>query len=184
MMELPFGYLLQEDENLLLELSTGCALAVDLGTCFGRSAVILSQRAKRVITVDIFENIDLIKNEGSRAHYKNLFESHHHNYEDIKLLLSRYPNITVVQSLTHEYALTQNDNSVDIILLDADHSYTGLLRDLRAWFLKIRQGGLFLFHDATDENWDVKIFCDSFLLTHAGLVEIENAGCTRVFRKL
>lgn len=194
-MQFPSGYLLPADEDLLLTLATGCHLAVDLGTCCGRSAVILSQRCEQVVTVDIFENVNLIQNEGSRAHYKEVFANNPHNFADVKLTLAAYPNITVVNALTHEQAKAYNDRVVDLIFFDADHSYTGLLRDYIAWFSKVKPGGILAFHDATDERWDVKELCDMLPLMdgegrinreddYSAVEEIPGAGCIRVFRKL
>lgn len=189
------GYLLGDDEAILRELSLGCNLVIDLGTCSGRSAIILAEKAKSVITIDVFEKLDLIRNEGSRAHYKELFEKNPHNFADVKLSLSCYPNIVVVNDLAHAFASTQEDNSVDLIFIDADHSFTGVQRDYNAWFPKVRRDGLFAFHDATNENWDVKEFCDLLMLMdgsshingesdYSVVEEIAGAGSIRVFRKL
>jgi len=192
---IPNGYLYTEDEVLLLKLSTATDLCVDLGTCNGRSATILSQRSKQVITVDVFENVNLIKNVGSRAHYQELFEKDPHNYSNVKAALSCYPNISVVSALSHEYALTQSAGTVDVIFFDADHAFTGIQRDYVAWFPKVKRGGIFAFHDATNENWDVKEFCDMLPLMdgegringeedYSVVEEIEGAGGTRVFRRI
>lgn len=42
-----------------------------------------------------------------------------------------------------------DDRSLDFVYLDADHSEAGLLRDLAAWFPKVREGGWITGHD-----WD------------------------------
>ena len=39
------------------------------------------------------------------------------------------------------------DKSLDFVFIDADHSYTGVARDLPAWWPKIRPGGLLCGHD-------------------------------------
>ena len=163
MNNLPCGYLLAGDEKILSQLSEGKDLVVDIGTCHGRSAAILSQRAKRVITIDVFEKMDLIQNIGSRTHYAELFQNNPHYYADVKLLLSRYPNITVVQELANEYAARQNSESVDLVFFDGDHSFTGLQRDFSAWYPRIKDQGILAFHDATNDNWDVQAYCNQFL---------------------
>ena len=40
-----------------------------------------------------------------------------------------------------------NDNSLDFIFIDADHSYQGVLRDLAAWVPKLKSEGLLSGHD-------------------------------------
>jgi predicted O-methyltransferase YrrM len=39
------------------------------------------------------------------------------------------------------------DGSIDFLFLDADHRYSGVIRDLEAWFPKVKQGGIFAGHD-------------------------------------
>jgi len=40
-----------------------------------------------------------------------------------------------------------DDESVDLVFLDADHSEDGVLRDLEAWLPKVRAGGIVAGHD-------------------------------------
>lgn len=44
------------------------------------------------------------------------------------------------------------DGELDWIYIDADHSYEGALADLRAWAPKLREDGLILGHDFTDQT--------------------------------
>ena len=39
------------------------------------------------------------------------------------------------------------DGSVDFVYLDADHSYDGVTRDIRAWKPKMKRGGVMGGHD-------------------------------------
>lgn len=175
---------MKADEMLLASYSAGCSLAVDLGTCNGKSAAILAQNAERVITVDLFEDFENIHNEGSRAHYKKVFESSPHYYEHVKVALSCYSNITVVKDFTYEYAKTQNDGSVDLVFVDADHSFLGTQKDFNAWLPKVKQGGVFIFHDANCENWDVKAFCELLIETNSRVELITVSEVAKIFRKL
>lgn len=36
---------------------------------------------------------------------------------------------------------------VDLLVIDADHSYDGVKRDIRAWWPVVKKGGLVFFHD-------------------------------------
>ena len=44
-------------------------------------------------------------------------------------------------------AATYQDASLDFVFLDADHTYESVLADLRAWFPKIKKGGVLAGHD-------------------------------------
>jgi len=175
---------MKTDEMLLSSYSAGRSLVVDLGTCNGKSAAIMAQNAERVITVDLFEDFEKIVNEGSRAHYKKVFESSPHYYEHVKLALSCYSNITVVKDFTYEYAKAQNDTSVDLVFIDADHSFLGTSKDFNAWFPKVKQGGIFIFHDANCESWDVGMFCEHLISSNSKVELIVTSEVAKVFKKI
>lgn len=48
------------------------------------------------------------------------------------------------------------DESLDFVFIDADHSYEGCKKDLEAWWPKVKKGGLFSGHDY--ENTDYTKF--------------------------
>jgi hypothetical protein len=51
-------------------------------------------------------------------------------------------HVKVIRSDTAEAAIRFADGSVDFLYVDASHSYDGVLRDLIAWFPKVKSGGL------------------------------------------
>lgn len=44
------------------------------------------------------------------------------------------------------------DDSIDFIFVDGDHSYEGVLSDLENWFPKLKLGGTIVGHDYGNEN--------------------------------
>lgn len=46
-----------------------------------------------------------------------------------------------------EFAPEVEDESLDFIFIDGDHSYEGCMNDFNAWWPKIKKGGLFAGHD-------------------------------------
>lgn len=44
------------------------------------------------------------------------------------------------------------DQSLDLVFLDADHSYQGVLNDIRAWSPKVKPGGYIGGHDYLNDN--------------------------------
>ena len=53
-----------------------------------------------------------------------------------------------------------DDNSVDLVYLDADHTYQGVLKDLQAWWPKVKRGGYIASHDFENKpkgDWHTEI---------------------------
>jgi predicted O-methyltransferase YrrM len=120
---------------------------VELGTNIGSTAMILSHCAISVYTVDVFESLAFIEDVEQREKYRNHWESNRHTFDKIKNKLSFYPNVKVHQGTSYNYAEYFGAECVDLIFIDADHSYNGVKKDFESWFTKIKIGGHFAFHD-------------------------------------
>lgn len=55
--------------------------------------------------------------------------------------------LAVLECESGEAAKRVNDNSLDFVFIDADHSYEGCLRDIDLWLPKIKDGGMISGHD-------------------------------------
>jgi hypothetical protein len=66
-----------------------------------------------------------------------------------------------------------NDNSLDFVFIDASHDYESVLKDIKAWFPKMKPNSIIAGHDYT---WDeeVKKAVDTFF---EGKNFIESEGC-------
>lgn len=62
-----------------------------------------------------------------------------------KMLLAHDPKafevIRPIRATSERAARMFDDGSVDLVLIDADHSYEGCISDIRAWLPKVRAGG-------------------------------------------
>lgn len=129
------------DERCLLKYGKG--FCVDLGTSCGRSAIILSKNADRVITIDWFiEQKDLPN----------------YNYEKVKEKLSKYNKIELINGNIDEYA--KNYNNIDTLFIDGSHEYEDIKLNFNNWFKKVKFGGYILLHDCIEIYPGVKQFCD------------------------
>lgn len=139
--ELPEGHLVAEDHQAILEYSRG--VCVNLGTYKGRSSVLMSYVADKVITVDCYIDPSF-------------------GHDEVVSWLSKYQNITPVKSASHEASGLVSDGSVDFIFQDAGHSIGDVWKDWSAWWPKLKIGGVIGFHDwlhqygQTDESMDVR----------------------------
>lgn len=48
---------------------------------------------------------------------------------------------------TAEFAEVMRDGSMDFVFIDADHSFAGVMRDITAWYPKVKPGGWIGGHD-------------------------------------
>ena len=63
-----------------------------------------------------------------------------------------------------EAAKDIEDKSLDLVFIDADHSYESVLQDIKAWLPKVRKGGILSGHDYDyPKFWGVKKAVDELL---------------------
>jgi hypothetical protein len=67
------------------------------------------------------------------------------------------------------------DNSLDMVFIDADHSYSGVKNDINLWFSKVKPGGYIGGHDYDYPGLDfgVKKAVDEFVLKHSLKLELD-----------
>jgi len=173
------------DWETLVHYARGKDIVVELGTNIGSTAIVLAAVAKSVFTIDVFENLSLIKNEKQREMYRNHWNSNRHTLRDIAEKL-RFYAINVAIGLSDEYAFHFCDSDVDFIFIDADHSYEGVKADYAAWYSKVKTGGFFAFHDV-GPGCEVFDFYNNELLKDDRIElmpDVATGPCwTKVFRK-
>jgi hypothetical protein len=79
----------------------------------------------------------------------NVSQSKHERlYEDTKKRLAPFGPRSEIWRLTSVRAAKRvHDRSIDFVYIDARHDYESVLEDLRAWFPKVRTGGIISGHD-------------------------------------
>jgi hypothetical protein len=135
--------------NKLLPENPICA---EVGCAEGLfSADILRWPAGKLYMVDAWETLDTTGDGASPQ------EWHDKNYSDAMKRVEPYKeNVEVLRGVSWEMANKVEDESLDLVYLDAGHSYECVKRDLAAWFPKIKKGGVMAGHDYENNSYGVK----------------------------
>lgn len=152
------GWFNMEQQYLyLLENTPENGIFVELGAYKGKSTsfivteIINRGRNIKFYTVDTFlgdsgstdkKEIDAYKQVSTSNMYQKYFENTKHLKEHFSTLVN-YSNEAA------EYFL---DESVDILFIDAGHSYEAVKKDIQAWLPKMKNGSIMAGHDYT--SWE------------------------------
>ncbi len=60
--------------------------------------------------------------------------------------------IATIRMMSHEASAQFDNEAVDFIYLDANHSFTAVMQDLTCWWPILKPGGIFAGHDYYDGN--------------------------------
>lgn len=109
--------------------------------------------------------------------------AHHHDAEDAKRIshsfLNEFKNARIIHlesaEALKEWREPTNYLDIDILHIDADHSYEGVKRDFELWSPCVRPGGLILFHDIISHKENVGKFFDE-LVGEKMRLDIRGAG--------
>lgn len=125
--------------------------AVEVGTYRGQFATVMINRLKpnnfyAVDPLRLFPGMN--SNPGiefdSQMTLDNLAE-------DVSAQLSRRGH-TLIREISETASNQFEDNSLDVVYLDADHSFTGCSNDIDYWYPKVKPGGILAGHDYCNGN--------------------------------
>jgi predicted O-methyltransferase YrrM len=148
---------------------------VEIGSyCGGSTVVIARTAARRVPGARVFA-IEPFSADGARyqRNYEALFDA---NVADWGV----GSTIQKVRKLSDEAALEWKD-PIDFLYVDGDHSYEGVVRDIRNFVPFVRDGGVFAFHDYKPGKDGVRRAVDELVAPYHG--KLFQAGSLAVFRK-
>jgi hypothetical protein len=120
----------------------GCKKGVEIGVYRGRFTATLAKRTPNMELI----GIDAWKvYPGYKDYEDNDLESE--AYTDAVRRTQQYPNVKLVNSWSVDASKTFEDESLDYIFIDANHTYEWVVEDLKAWVPKVKTGGIIMGHD-------------------------------------
>lgn len=121
---------------------------VEIGVWKGSSISYLAQglkkqnRSVRIYAVDLFEKWQ-DPEEAVKTHVPFVHDIYNQN-----LIEDGVRDMIVdIRGCSWEAVRWFDDNSLDFVFLDGNHSYEGVKKDITAWLPKIKSGGLISGHD-------------------------------------
>lgn len=113
---------------------------VEIGILYGKSTAWMAEAIK-----DSNKNIDFYAIDNNISIYLN------DNLKPIK------DYVTVLESDSVKASENFKDKSIDFVFIDGDHTYDGVINDLKAWDKKIKDGGTIAGHDYIKNSRNDKI---------------------------
>lgn len=159
---------------LLLEHARAAKVIVEIGTFEGSTAAAMAAVTPGVVyTVDIFPTGRLGVCYGERIAH-------------VTRRRRKLANLQIVKGSGHEAARTF-EHAVDLVFVDADHSYEGAREDWHDWTPKVRRGGVIALHDSRlAPSSPARLGSMRFYEEarhYAGFEELPGAGSLALFRK-
>lgn len=111
-----------------------------MSACFMAVEIINSGKKIKFDCVDTWEFVET-STEITEPQFESLFEIFESNIEPVK------DQINIIKSLSWDGAKLYEDNSLDFVFIDAGHDYDSVMKDLKAWYPKIKDGGIIAGHD-------------------------------------
>lgn len=139
----------------------GCI--VELGTFAGRSAYALGMNKKDSVKLYCYDkwhiNPNIIPRAvgsfGQNVSPDGTKNKQLYNIETVRENLRKVSNLHLIQSWLPlpEDKMIFEDESVDLIYIDAGHTYAQTKADIEQWYPKIKKGGVLYFDDYSQECW-------------------------------
>ena len=132
---------------------------VEIGSWLGQSITYMAEKIKqrkitiKLYTIDIFDDFNPIgikmleSMPGDNSHWMEIakenkvYETFLENIEPFK------DYITSIKGDSKEVYKQFEDESIDIIFIDGDHTPEGFKKDIELWYPKVKTGGIFSGHD-------------------------------------
>lgn len=135
---------------------------VDLGCFIGGFTQVLATHARKrggkVYSVDLYKEI--------RTGQARDFLPEHMKYPCKEYFIENMNEIGLMdvidlhEGCSWEFALKFEDESIDFVWIDASHVYPDVIKDIKAWYPKLRKGGVMAGHDYSD--WGVEMAVREF----------------------
>uniref|UniRef100_A0A6C0LX61 Methyltransferase n=1 Tax=viral metagenome TaxID=1070528 RepID=A0A6C0LX61_9ZZZZ len=123
-----------------------------------KTADLLINKNIKLFGIDCWENIEKIGINGipnnfwTKSSLNKFLNLHKENYTNLINIINHYDYkfMKLIKGFSTGVVNKFNNNSIDAIYIDGDHSYEGVKNDLDLYYPKVKKGGLILLDDYTN----------------------------------
>lgn len=123
-----------------------CDIGYEIGVSGGHTYSHVLNTCKKLKE---WHGVDIWKpSEGYEVRPNGVEWNHEGNYNKVVQISKKHENRAFIHRMTSEEASKEiEDESIDIVFIDADHSYEGVKNDIIYWAPKVKSGGIISGHD-------------------------------------
>jgi hypothetical protein len=117
----------------------------EVGVALGEfsEAILKNNNPKKLFLIDAWKNFDLGYPDGNMKGDKEQEQ----RYNFVVNRFKNKNNVTIIREKSLDALIHIEDNSLDWVYIDADHSYEGCLKDLKSYDKKVKTTGYICGHD-------------------------------------
>lgn len=141
----------------------GFKIGVEIGTDRGGYAKDICERFPQIklYTIDPW----LPYNEGDEVKDRKAMQEIE---AEARETLSQYPNCRIIHDSSMQAINNFQDESIDFVFIDGDHTYYAVLDDIAEWTKKVKKGGIVAGHDYVKDDF-----------RQYGVIEAVNGYCEK-----
>jgi hypothetical protein len=128
-------------------------IGAEVGVASGlhSNEILMNWNIKKLFLVDAWECMPTQKGDASSPQ-----SWHDFNHEStVRLMKNHGAKFKILRGLSTAMAKNIINESLDFVYIDSDHSYEGVMADLKAWTPKVKKGGLVSGHDYLNKAYGV-----------------------------
>ena len=176
----------EKAREMIKYLPNNAQLCVELGVFAGKSLLPISitcEGKATVIGIDAWSSqasLEGINDKANDEWWKGIDYNHFQNYTQGLLNYYQCKNTKLLKMTSKEAVKNFEDNSIDFLHQDSNHSEEISCEEVELYFQKVKSGGIWVFDDT---DWKTTIKAQDLLISK-GAVELVNHGDWRIFQKI